>query len=110
MVIHEGKLRILRIDKTTPADHQAIYWVMFFPYRASGGAIPRHICYGEENLRKALSDLGIEMFYIDQTMKDLEDKKDSCIDHVLLNNDQLRRYGLGELGVFDSIRTYIGSL
>ena len=104
MATYEGKLRILRIDKAP------VYWIMFLPYHTGGGAIPRYVSKGKERLRQVLTDLDIDSFIIDQALENLDDKGESAIDHVVLSTDQIRRYGLGELGVLNSIRTYIGSL
>ena|SRR6266851_8939781 len=105
---HEGTLHLLDFgpDPTTGVNR---YAVNYASYDSHGGALPNVLRQGENGLRAFLAELQIEGSKIERALNDLHEHGRAVIQHVVLSDEQIKRYGLNEMGIIQSIISYLST-
>jgi hypothetical protein len=103
-----GTLRVLQLgpDPTT-GDHR--YALRYSPYDKGGGALPARIARGENDLKALLAELKIDDSTVRNIIGDVHRSGAAAIPSVVLTDDELRRHGLQEMGIVESVFSYLAS-
>jgi hypothetical protein len=90
--ITEGSIHIV---KGMQPNGRPQYSVVFAPYVGSGGAIPSKNLVSEEELRFFLeTSLGIDRYYVNHSISELEHKSNTSIFHVQLSLRRAKQLNL----------------
>lgn len=100
----EGTLHIVRFDGDAASPR---YSVMFAPYSSHGGALPQLPLSDSEALRAFLLEIGVPAETVNHVLIELTAKGAVSLQKSVLSVEQLRHYGLLELGIGESIMRYL---
>lgn len=105
---HHGTLRVLRLghDPNTAEDR---YSITYARYNRRGGALPPYVMRGERELLSFLEDIGVDKSAAESLLAEVRAQGRGSLPNVVITDEQLRRYGLGELGIIQSVISYLST-
>jgi len=103
-----GSLHLLRLG-TDLHTGKPRYSITYAPYDRRGGALPARLAGSTEELRGFLSEIHCDAAAIEQTVDAVEATGRASLPNVILSDDDLRRYGLMEMGIVESIISYLST-
>jgi hypothetical protein len=104
----EGSLQILRLEED-PDSRQQRYSVAFAPYNRRGGALPSHVSRSDPELPGHRADQRFGEADIVQLLADVRRSGRASVPNVALSRDQLKKYGLQEMGILQSVISYLST-
>ncbi|PYN93286.1 MAG: hypothetical protein DMD91_30405 [Candidatus Rokuibacteriota bacterium] len=103
----EGFLHVLRLGDGLNGEGR--YSITFAPYDRGGGALPAREARSPSELREFLSEIGCDGTTIERVVSELQANRRTSMPNVVLSDEQLKRYGLREMGVLQSVLSYLSS-
>ena len=105
---HNGSLHVLKLGPD-PVSGLTRYAMSYAAYDKGGGALPTHVAHGESDLEAVLKDLNVDGANAHATAVEARDNGRASLPNVVLSDDELRRHGLKEMGILDSVISYLSS-
>jgi len=99
---HEGTLQSAKLDVDRRSGKPQ-YSVTYVPYSRGGGALPRRVITGDDQLTDFLRELGVDQRTIDETLTEVRAAGSVPLQRIVLSDEQLRRHGLHEMGILESV-------
>ena|SRR5438874_9214499 len=103
-----GSLHLLRLG-SDPATDRTRYAVSYAPYDRRGGALPTRAVDGEAELVAFLTKLNVDEATARAVAAEARDKGRASLPNVVLSDQELRRHGLQEMGILESVISYLSS-
>ncbi|MBI1848080.1 MAG: hypothetical protein HYR86_14060 [Candidatus Rokubacteria bacterium] len=103
-----GSLHILRLG-LDPVRGEYRYYVTYARYDRRGGALPPYVLQSDSELLGFMREIGVEISDAASTLGDLKLTGHASLHNVGLTNEQLRKYGLEEMGVLESVISYLST-
>ena len=103
-----GALHVLRLG-ANPLTGKDRYSITYTPYDKHGGALPSREAGSPSELQAFLCEIKCDRGMIDGVLSEIQSTGRASIPNVILSDDQLRGYGLQEMGVLQSILSYLSS-
>ena len=103
-----GSLDLLRLGRD-PATGVTRYAVSYAPYDRRGGALPTHVVDGEAELLALLTELKFDEGIARASIAQVRDNGRASLPNVVLSDEELRRHGLQEMGILESVLSYLSS-
>ena len=85
------------------------YSITYAPYDKGGGALPAREARSLSELKQFLSDIGCDVSTIERVLNDLNTTGRASLPNVVLSDEQLKRYGLQEMGILQSVISYLST-
>jgi hypothetical protein len=105
---HEGSLHILRFGPD-PATGAERYSITYAPDDRRGGALPPYVVRSDSDLRRFLREIELGEPEVSRALTDVKLSGRVSLPSIVLSNDQLSRYGLGEMGIIQSVISYLST-
>lgn len=103
-----GSLHIIKLGPDS-ATGQGQYSVTYAPYDRRGGALPPYVVRGDSELRRFLQEIDVNEPAEDRAFAELNSSGRTSLHNVVLSDEQLKRYGLGEMGIIQSVISYLST-
>ncbi len=103
-----GSLNVLLLG-TDPATGVARYAITYAPYDRRGGALPAREARSETEVMSFLTEVGINPQARETAVAELRRSRRVSIPNVALSDEELRRYGLQEMGIIQSVISYLST-
>ena len=105
---HEGTLRIVHLDADRRSGKPQ-YSVTYVPYSRGGGALPRRVIGGDDQLRDFLREVQVDQRTIDETLAQVRTAGSVSLQRIVLSDEQLQQHGLQEMGILESVISYLST-
>lgn len=103
-----GSLHLLRLGPD-PDTSVVRYAVSYAPYDKGGGALPTRVVRGDDELAELLAGLKVDESVAHESVAAARSKGRSSLPHVIVSDEELRRHGLHEMGIFESVISYLST-
>src|SRR5947209_3563640 len=103
-----GSLHVLRLG-ADPGTGATRYAASYTPYDKGGGAIPKRVVHGDEDLLALLHTLRVDDALAREVLAKVLAHGRTTLPNVVLLDDDLRRHGLQEMGILDSVISYLSA-
>ena len=103
-----GSLHVLRLDVSSVAG-DGRYSITYAPYDRGGGALPAREAGSVSELRQFFTDIACDASTIERVVEDLKTSGRASLSNVVLSDEQLKRYTLQEMGVLQSVISYLST-
>jgi hypothetical protein len=104
----QGVLHIVRLT-IEPDTGTSIYAITYAPYDQRGGALPAREVRGEDVLVSFLKQIRLDDPTISAVLSSLRISGRASVPNIALSDEQLKRYGLSEMGILQSILSYLST-
>jgi hypothetical protein len=103
-----GSLHLLRLgaDPSTGIDRYAISYA---PYDKGGGALPTRAFAGEDAVIAFLKELRIDDATARRAITQVRQDGRTSLPNVVVSDQELQRHGLQELGILESVLSYLST-
>ena len=105
---HEGTLHVRRLGPD-PATGEDRYSITYAPYDRRGGALPPYVARSDADLRGFLREIGVEESRIDTVSFEVKSSGRASLPNIVLSDEQLKRYGLAEMSILESVISYLST-
>jgi hypothetical protein len=103
-----GSLHLLRLGPD-PDTGALRYAVSYAPYDKGGGALPTRVVRSDEELVTLLASLKIDESAARESVGTVRSKGRSSLSNVIVSDEELRRHGLHEMGILESVISYLST-
>jgi len=103
-----GSLHLLRLG-ADPATGIARYAVSYAPYDKGGGALPTRVVHGDDELVAFLRALNLDESTARGSVAEVAREGRASLPNVILSDEELRRHGLREMGILESVISYLST-
>jgi hypothetical protein len=105
---HHGSLHVLRLGHD-PNTGEERFSITYARYDRRGGALPPYVVRGERELLSFLENIGVDKSAAESLLAEMGAQGRGSLPNVVFTDEQLRRYGLGEMGIIQSVISYLST-
>ncbi len=105
---HKGALHLLRLGPD-PATGEEHFSVTYAPYEKRGGALSPYLARSVGELQTMLAKLRIDEAERNRALSEVRAGGHASLATVILSDADLKQYGLGEMGIIESVISYLST-